>query len=654
MSLANTRLQLYQKDAILRQMREYKREKISLESQVTELEKRSIHHDDHLRIIDSWMMQLLDEIKILADNFDPQVVQKSTDDRLFPQSLLFANSELFQKHLSARMEHAKNTLEGLFSKIPIASPEVAQIQDQLSKVLAAEKEHITELHKVALEKEQLSDTLEKASYRYMVAEKKLDRMKSTIVAKMEKQAYQGVLATEEIVNAKTDATAPVNGAIDGGSQVEELELARKEALAVSNKLKEHLELLEEQNRKISEDLKAATLRLAGLNDEDYAKSDLFKAMKNSHDDVVKRINDLTATNTQLREEAQKLQAERQAYRVEMDNESRSAVAEVESQLAKAETDLTRIRNSRDELLAELSIKKATIDGRRVSLEHMKELISARESRITALESEVERLKIRSKELKVSDTELHIQNMSEEELRSKFVSLKKEYDLLSNEMPSMEVAWRKAQMLAAKKTTEVANWEEQIARLSAEKAKADQKYFAAMKAKESRELENRTLKTLQTKSAEMVTQLKDAESSAKSLAVNLEKQLSETRETLNSLSGQLRTIQFKFSEQVAANEGLISQQNELKNILNSRETSLQSATHAQRDAETELAEIKVRLDETKKQADTWRKKYNSNQSEEDKQLRVSDMILCKTGHITNGYIRAWLSVTFATLTSRTPA
>lgn len=39
-------------------MREYKREKASVETQLTELERRSKYHDDHLRTIDAWFEQV--------------------------------------------------------------------------------------------------------------------------------------------------------------------------------------------------------------------------------------------------------------------------------------------------------------------------------------------------------------------------------------------------------------------------------------------------------------------------------------------------------------------------------------------------------------------------------------------------------------------
>lgn len=50
--------QRFQKDAILRQMQEYKREKVSLESRVSQMSKAAADHNDRLRIIDSWFRQV--------------------------------------------------------------------------------------------------------------------------------------------------------------------------------------------------------------------------------------------------------------------------------------------------------------------------------------------------------------------------------------------------------------------------------------------------------------------------------------------------------------------------------------------------------------------------------------------------------------------
>lgn len=50
--------QVYTKGAIYRQMQEYSRKAVTAESRLEELHKRSVHHDDHLRIVDAWWRQV--------------------------------------------------------------------------------------------------------------------------------------------------------------------------------------------------------------------------------------------------------------------------------------------------------------------------------------------------------------------------------------------------------------------------------------------------------------------------------------------------------------------------------------------------------------------------------------------------------------------
>ena len=50
--------QKFQKEAIIRQMHEFKREKLTLEARLAELTKAAAHHDDHLRVIDAWFSQV--------------------------------------------------------------------------------------------------------------------------------------------------------------------------------------------------------------------------------------------------------------------------------------------------------------------------------------------------------------------------------------------------------------------------------------------------------------------------------------------------------------------------------------------------------------------------------------------------------------------
>ncbi|KAI9721551.1 MAG: hypothetical protein M1812_002313 [Candelaria pacifica] len=662
-------LERYQKDAIYRQMQEYKREKQTLESRIKDMSERALYHDDHLRIIDAWFKQLLDEMKVLTVNAPPQKV--NGDSTSFPSSLLFAESEKFEEHLKFRSKDIQAAITHLFSSAPKASPEVEDLQSRLTQLLAAEKSHITELDQARAEQEQLQEQIQNASLRYIVAEKKLDRAKSTAVAKLERQATNGGRNEtgsglggqgETSGSFKGDRSASTNGALDNGEGASDVESA-KIASAVSAKYKEQLEKLEAENEKLTGQLTTATVKMSRLSNDDYAKTDLFKHLKSQHEDVINRINDLQATNDRLREEAEKLQAERTAYRSQLESESQTAIGDLESRLARTENDLARVRSSRDELVADLAMRKTTHDHDKSVSDQIKELAAAKEDRITALESIVDRLRLQlNGDAQVPDSssshdDVKLEDVKLEDLQSKYTSLERQYAMLSKELPSMETAWKKVSALASQKVMDHTAMEEKIARLSAEKTKADQCYFGARKGQEMREMESRQLKTQKSKSSEIISQLKETESKTRSLVINLEKQLAETKEALTTITRESRTHQQRTTEHAITIDGLKAQINELTNSLKAKDASLSTESKAHREVEAKLEELKVRLEDTTKSLENWKSKGSGHQTQEYESLRVSSPMKWPQIRKNNELIdfsRLSLSAQSANSTSKTPS
>jgi len=594
---------------------------------------------------------LLDEIRLLIGNFDSRRTFST-----FPTTLLASDSEVFKEHLRSRSTDISSAISQLFSSAPASAPEVSQYQSRIAQLLEAEKGHIIELEKNRLEKEKLVERLEDASLRYMIAEKKLDRAKSATVAKLEKQALAG---------GQNDAGSHVGGngqeSTDGqieskavnGEELLEAEEARKEAVAESAKRKEQLESLEAENAVLTAQVTTLNNRLSHLSDDDYSKTDLFKHLKSQHEDVIKRINNLEATNVQLREEAEKLHAERTAYRVQLEKEFQLVIAEREAHLAQAENDLARIRSGRDELIAEVQMRKTAQSQERMSVEQIKEIASAKDERIKALESEIGRLK-----LQTSESEDHpsppssLDGLSTEELQSRYSNLEKQYSLLNNELQSMGTAFKKTSGLASQKVAHVSALEEKSIRLSAEKSRADQKYFAAMKAKEAREQEVRTLRSQNNKSSEMVSSLKDSEAANRALQVNLEKQIAEIKESLNGMETKHRASQQQLAERNIQLDGLKAQVEELKKNLEAKDTSASATSTACRKAEVEVSSLKVRLEETQKSLEMWKTKGLGNESGEYEMLRVSPIFRHRFVFLTNIIARSWHSALCATKTSKT--
>lgn len=575
-----------------------------------------------------------------------RILTKSTGSS-FQSSLQFEDVENFQSHLTARSEDIRAIISQVQSKASHAPAELSEVQTRLAKKLSEEKVTIAELEKTLAEKQQLEESLEGASLRYLVAEKKLDRAKSMTVAKLEKQQLMSAQRPGDTAQPKRDESSPANGGTPVPERDSELEEAHSKLKAISEKQKDQVQKLEAENASLLNQITEVKVKVpctplttlvssltwrfqsTKLTDEDYAHTDLFKHLRSQHDDVVKRINHLEATNVQLREEAEKYRSERTAYKMQVENETSSTIAEKEAQLMRAETDLARIRNARDELLADQQMRKAAQDQEKTSGLKLQELADAREARITALESESQRLRLQIEGLKSDDNSIN--DMPLEELRTKYATLDRQYSMLNTELTSMQSAYKKFATLASQKVTDFGAMEEKVARLTAEKSKADQKYFAAMKSKEAREVEVRTLRMQSSKTSDIVSQLKESETNTRSLLSNMDKQVSETKEALNATMAKQRTVQQQLTESNILAEGLKNQVAELKSLSVSKDSTLGTTNSSLRQAETEVAGLKQSLSDTKKSLDNWKTKSLGNSSSEYEMLRVSSISAIDKAH-----------------------
>ncbi|KFH48159.1 E3 ubiquitin-protein ligase-like protein [Hapsidospora chrysogenum ATCC 11550] len=607
-------VETYTKGAIYRQMQEYSRRATTAESRLEELHKRSVHHDDHLRIIDAWWLQILEEMELLAES--KVSTTSSASGPPYLTGVTFKDLQEFHNHIQEKGKTIKTKAEALLNRLSSArgdvSPEAAKLEGQINSLLAAQKEYLLKLDRLSSEKDQLSEELNTATLRYFKAEKKLDRAKSAQVQKMEQQAF-------------ANATRPAPGsegsepkeATNGNSS--ELLLKYEETTAAANKQKEQLDNLLAEIKTVSEENSALKARREALTDEDFIRTDVFKQFKAQNEDLIKRINNLEATNKQLREEAEKLQAERSAFRTQLEADANQVTQELEAEIVARDQDLSRVRSARDEILAENTQRKASMDQEKAALEQMKGLSAAKDDRISALESEISRLKP-SEDEQMADLD-DAEELSLEDLRTKYKKLQTDFQSINQELPSIEKAYRKMKDLAQKKVMDFAALEERNALLIAEKSKADQKYFAARKDADTRNNEIRSLRHQNGKSAEIIAQLKDHESQNRTLLSNLEKQISDLKQTNSSLATECRRLETNSQEAARRVDSLNKQIGELTNLVKSKDSA--SAVVRERNAmqEVEVEKLKVRLDNMQKDRDSWKSKALSNSSEEEEMLRA---------------------------------
>lgn len=163
-------------------------------------------------------------------------------------------------------------MAALFKIIKSASPnhakddKVDELQTRLSTLLASEKAHKVEITRLVKEKEDANARLTEATIKYMTAEKKVDRLRSQTLAKIERQAMfnsnTGSDSKKE-GGANEEQSAKdheINAKVAEGN-VADAEQARKEAQAIAIKQKDELQKLQAGNTRLSERVTTFTIKV---------------------------------------------------------------------------------------------------------------------------------------------------------------------------------------------------------------------------------------------------------------------------------------------------------------------------------------------------------------------------------------------------------
>lgn len=163
---------------------------------------------------------------------------------------------------------------------------------------------------------------------------------------------------------------------------------------------------------------------------------------------------------------------------------------------------------------------------------------------------------------------------------------------------MEKAFNQAHEQNMRKVMDLVASEDKVSRLQAEKSKADQKYFAAMKTKDQLGLEIKVLKTQVSKSAETISRLHDAEEGQKARLSNLEKQvilLEKTSEQYKLELSKKSSVTDSLRIRIEDNAGILSKA--LKRA-EGKEHELATSANAKRLLSEELDKLKKQYERAK--------------------------------------------------------
>ncbi|KAK6521680.1 hypothetical protein TWF506_001888 [Arthrobotrys conoides] len=592
----------FQKEAIYRQMKAYKREKELTETRLEELQKRCIYHDDHIRVIDIWLDQLLDEVRIMVDTDlleteHQQNGEKETPSRI-PSSLLSANVELFSEHLDKKRSLIKESLAPLLKRIGESKNDassdktISKLKSELSKALAAQKNGLVELERLRQDKGEVDAQLTNAAIRYLTSEKRLDRLKSQTVARIEQQA----IATSSSSNGASQKDANTSKAKFTDGQLADAELARKEAEAIASKQEKEIKQLQTEISRLQEQVTSSILKLGRLSEEDIQQCETYKNAKLRLEDVVAKLNHLEAHHTSTQRDNETLQAERTAFKKLVIEEQSIAIGEAHTQLAKCESDLARIRAFRDQLHGDIHALKIAADKPGITdrTEELRKLVESQVQKIASLEGEVQRLRLEAGNGSPLPTPEDIAGLSHEDLIDGMTKLRASHNILENEFKSIEEAWKSAHDVSKAKFDELKSLQELVIKMKQDKLKGEQKAFETGRLKEGAMDKARMCQNQHDKASEIIMNLKNADKKQTSLIANLEKQLAELKVINNQAILSQKSAQTSQAELKNTVEALNRQLNNLKENIKRSEDAGRSESNKRRTAENELEKALVRV------------------------------------------------------------
>jgi E3 ubiquitin-protein ligase BRE1 len=153
------------------------------------------------------------------------------------------------------------------SNLKDESERIEEMQARLRQLLVNEQANKVEIARLEKEVESANARLTEATVKYLTAEKKVDRLKSQTLAKIERQAMFNSGAGSEppkdtsLTDEQQSAKDRELSAKMAEGHFADVEQARKEAQAIASKQKEEIQQLQVDNARLSEQVTTFTIKV---------------------------------------------------------------------------------------------------------------------------------------------------------------------------------------------------------------------------------------------------------------------------------------------------------------------------------------------------------------------------------------------------------
>lgn len=468
----------FQKEAIWRQMIQYKQQMMSMRLELIRLQRESDALKHIVTVLTAWYEQIL-------ALFDEPNSEETSD-------LLLAITKNGDEQLDLIRKKLSNLIS---SKVTFDSAKYEKVSGELA-LLSRQNEQMTE------EKRSLGERIDELESKITELAKEHERAQSKTLKRLDSQRH---IKTEEDEQSTTKEENPQpNGhhkendktAVVDSEELDNLKCELDKLKTANQLLVQQVEQLTKENQSLIQKSLNLENKLHNLEESDLEDNTYYKKIVKNNQSLQEQIGKLTKLNSSNVSRLNELERQQNDLKSVIEGEIIEENEKLKQQLQESENNLVRIRTTRDELLSKNNILTSQLQDQKTN-ESLVELNNVLSKRVELLTEE------RLEAIVGTPGTGKLEDLSQQELIHKISQL-------NNEIKEVELAFKQTREITLKKLTSSIDQENLTKKLSIEKNKADQKYFSAMRVKDSLTNENKLLKAQIAKSQDLIKNLNDLE------------------------------------------------------------------------------------------------------------------------------------------------
>ncbi|KAG8920677.1 E3 ubiquitin-protein ligase bre1, partial [Tulasnella sp. 417] len=597
--IAGDQLERFQKEAIFRRMKHYSRLKDEMSLRVQDLEKRLRRSEAVVGAVEACWNQLVSHAQSLVPTglppLEPSALEIYDMSRSFPPPKHDEEppvSVLFEVQLRKTSQSTQALLAAFAQLAPNAvNPDVQELRTRCSTYSQESAAHKAESAMLRRRVQELEKEVEEAREKVAAAQNRVERVRSETVVLLEAKLGRSLELEQDGVKkeaASPNGVGPTPTGLNGVKHEPSMDAEDDTWHAIAEKREKAIETLTAENRKLTEEVTSLRVELQNPSDQTVAETVYFKRL-------LAKLGDLQAAAAESKEEAAKATKDLEDFKVLrlefetlLEAQAQAKIEEMKGQVEKLQADNNRLRSSAK---SEAEARQLYADAKE-QLEKYERVYGSTSGSASGSESENHKL-------------LRLVAEKDEALRS-FKALKREEDERIHGQPTaMDDLCRQIEDLIATKEKEAANiaaLEAKINKAVVEKSKADNKYYAAMRQKDTIEAERNSLATHRERQATRIEQMQAQEQSLRQQVLTLDKVVAASNQDLIHVKQDMARLEDEMHFMAMTSEGHQRRIVELEKELKERQDLADNRRHQLRKLEEEVIRLKKDVTKAEYQAE----------------------------------------------------